>query len=138
MKKAALLIGLLVVFSMFFIACDNDSGSSYKFRGTVEISQDPDDGSGTVDLNYLAVTASYDGKMSFRAIVTNTNGDLLDVGVEWGTENIDLDYVEYSGNGKRMIFDVKGAGYQNGETVSVKARYGGVESSSKTVTFIRS
>lgn len=137
MKKFMFLISLFALGSVFLAACDTDNGSSYKFKGTVEIFQDPE--GENIDLTALAEDAYYDGVISFRAVVKNTSGEELDVSVSWGTENIssNSNVINFP-DGRRMTVNTKYARYQAGEKISVKAAYGGVQSAAKTITFTKS
>ena len=140
MKKIFFLASLFALGAVFLTACDTDDKRSYKFKGTIEVIQDPDDGSGTVDLTALAGDAYYDGIISFRAVVKDTSGkELNDISVYWGTENVSSDpkILQFPDH-RRMTINTKFARYQAGEKISVKAAYGGIESSAKKITFTKS
>ena len=74
MKKIFFLASLVVLGAVFLTACDTNDRRSYKFKGTIEVIQDPDNGSGTIDLTELAEDAYYNGIISFRAVVKDTSG----------------------------------------------------------------
>lgn len=142
MKKNLLIISVVfMVFSAFLIAaCDSDS-KSYKFKGTIELVQYPDEGN-TLSLITLS-SDTYKHKIIYRVILKDTKGDeITNATVSWGAENVsisDSNVVSFP-DGRRMVINAGtengGAAYTPGETISVKAAYGGVESAAKTITFI--